>query len=73
MEIKLKISERAILNKIKEEQTRTPYDFWFVYTRNGRSIGYEGGVDLNNYSNRFRNQYTLLSDGTIRCNWEDQT
>ena len=43
------------------------YDFWLTY-ENQQAIGFEGGTELQ-LTTRFRNDFSLLPDGTIRVNY----
>lgn len=66
-------SERSVLKRIKIWMVRLvtakSYDFWFTYNKDERAIGWEGGFDMP-LDNKFRNQYSILSDNTLRVNWE---
>ena len=46
------------------------YDFWFVYDKNGQAIEFEGGYELP-LEHRFKNEYSLLPDSTVRVNFFD--
>ena len=65
-------SENKILKKIKLyiRPSLKPYDFWFTYDNEGKAISWEGGFELGNYNNHFRNQYTISFNKKVIKNWE---
>lgn len=70
----MKTSETKILAKVREwlgSDFRGPrYDFWFIYGYNGHAVNFEGGFELGqNPIINFRNEYSIMPDGTLVKNW----
>ena len=66
----LSISESAQFRAVKKfvGKCNKRYDFWLIYADDGCCISFEGGFELQLIES-FRNDFSLLPNGTIRVNY----